>query len=254
MKKFIYMFCIVCIVLVSFNIAHAFTMELPEKIGVDIDKVWTVEFNQPIDVTSLDGSIYIADVNGLKLSNYNVEINPENGLQVLVSPKTKWNEGTSYWLVLEKGIGSIGGNNLVIKTKMKFTTLRRGQWRIELEWGELPYDLDLQLYVKTLQKHYHFVHSTNPVVEGVAKLDVDVVTGYGIETLVIESVVSHNLYTIVVKQNTYEVAMGESDAVVRFYNIDGLQLERHVPKQLYPDLWGVAQFREGQLVPIRITY
>ena len=132
--------------------------------------------------------------------------------------------------------------------------LRSGQHRIELHWGELPYDLDLQLYVRTSAKQYHLVHATNPEVPGIAVLDVDVVTGYGVETMVLESIVSSSLYTITVTQNTYEVPLSKSGAVVKVYNISGLVMERKVPTQLRPDLWGVAQFRSGSLVPIEISY
>ena len=86
------------------------------------------------------------------------------------------------------------------------------------------------------------------------KLDADIVTGYGTETMVVENIRSDYLYTVVVTQNTYEVPLSDSNAVVRIYGVNGLVMKREVPTQLRPDLWGVAQWRSGNLVPIEISY
>lgn len=220
--------------------------QMPERIGVSPDHVWTIEFARQVDADTLDQGIHVDGI------DYTIHTG-DDLRKVHVS--ADWELGESYVLRVDDVLDK-RGEGLMYNVEMPFTVLDEGQYRIELNWGELPYDLDLQMYYRNNRTNeYQFLHSNNREIEGVARLDRDVVSGFGTETIVIEDIESFSnrwsWYTFVVLQNTYEVSLGESGATVSVYNTDGLYMESEVRPDMENDLWAVFQIRDRKWSEVR---
>lgn len=91
------------------------------KSNIELDKSWTIKFNQKLDKSTIDSSfIVVTDESGqqvpidLKLGN--------DESSIIVSPKGQYAYGKNYDLFIKNGIKGINKNSLSKPTKMKFST------------------------------------------------------------------------------------------------------------------------------------
>lgn len=93
--------------------------ELPQKNDVDIDKEWTITFNKPILIDSVNNNnIYIKDEN-----NNNIDLKLylcSNELEVKVLPINKYEYGKKYTLYIEDKIVSKNNIKMSQPLKMEF--------------------------------------------------------------------------------------------------------------------------------------
>ena len=120
------------------------------------------------------------------------------------------------------------GDTVDFGTKALSPTLAAGEWRIVLEWGEQPADLDSHL----VSDSYH-VSFQNPNA-GSAELDVDDRDGNGPETITITEFDQNAHYDYYVHDftnasNPGSTALGNSGAFVKVYLPNGETKEFSVP-------------------------
>jgi hypothetical protein len=146
---------------------------------------------------------------------------------------------------IEIQAGTIFFNRFSISPKMKL-----GKFRIVLDWGEEPSDLDAHL-VKRDGYHISF-RNMKSAPDGEAQLDRDDLTGFGPETITINNVDNDSKFTFYVhdfsnssKPNSSQLA--ESKAVVKIYGNDRLLHYLEVPKNLKGDTWNVFSIIDGRI-------
>jgi hypothetical protein len=102
-----------------------FVQVMPDKLNQPADKTWLITFSRPVSTNELNsGKIYVAtDVKGSnKVAALKIEAVAANNCQLSIKPPaTNWISGQTYYLILEPGLQSAAGENLSIKTRMKFT-------------------------------------------------------------------------------------------------------------------------------------
>lgn len=103
-------------------------------------------------------------------------------------------------------------------------------WRIVLEWGENPADLDLHLWVIDGEESAH-IYYENPGTADTspfAVLDVDDRESYGPETITIAALGS-GIYTVAVHHYEGSGSLANSGAIIRVYGATGLVAEYTPP-------------------------
>ncbi len=210
-------------------------------IGQPIDKEWTVRFNQPIDYSTTGGS-------AIQIKNDNNEIIP---LEIILSEnerelniKGNWGYGESYTLYI-KDIKSKTDKPLSRNIMMPFSIIDKGQYRFELIWNKYPADLDLNLMLPDEA----IVNSRNPAHEK-AELDMDIVSGFGAENILLKQVEKYNLYKIYVTSFT---PLTDSNATVNVYNDEGLLRSFALPDNWNKNKW-IACYMYGDLLIVGERY
>jgi hypothetical protein len=141
-------------------------------------------------------------------------------------------------------LNNLSGNRFSISPE-----LPRG-FRIVLDWGEKPDDLDLHL---EKQGGYHIAFwNTHTAGDGSAFLDRDDMQSYGPETITVERIDSGAVYDIYVTDYTNQHqassrALSQSGAVVRIYGDNRLVEAFTVPPGRPGTMWRVCRIAGGRV-------
>ena len=127
-------------------------------------------------------------------------------------------------------------------------------WRIVLDWGDRPRDLDAHLQK---QGGYHISYRHKKTSDdGVARLDRDDTNGNGPETITINRISESDVYTFAVhnysdKDNSRsnDLAM-KSHATVRVFGDNQLLETFQLSRNENGVMWTVFQIKNGHLVPV----
>ena len=145
------------------------------------------------------------------------------------------------------------GNTEDIGVKALSPTLGEGEWRIVLEWGEEPADLDAHL--ETSSWHVWF---SNPQATGSdgteVNLDVDEREGKGPETITVSQMNPDEKYEFYVYNYSSNGAknsdaLGKSEAVVKLYLSNGEMMQYSVPSGT-GTVWNVFNIVKGEVKEI----
>lgn len=131
-------------------------------------------------------------------------------------------------------------------TKVMSPNLAEGEWRIVLEWGDNPADLDSHL----VSDAYHISYYS-PAAGQMASLDVDDTDGQGPETITITSLDASDHYEYYVHDftnsgNANSSALANSGATVKVYMPNGEIREYSVPGG-NGTIWSVFTIDNGQI-------
>jgi hypothetical protein len=126
-------------------------------------------------------------------------------------------------------------------------------YRIVLEWGEQPADLDLH-FVKTGGYHISYLDMKRAE-DGNAVLDRDDMAGYGPETITIgrtEPSAVYNCYVLDYdnQNRASSTLMAQKGAVVRVYSQNRLLQTFRIPSNGVGPKWNVFKIERGALVPV----
>ncbi len=131
------------------------------------------------------------------------------------------------------------------------------QFRIVLDWGEKPRDLDAHLLKKDMDNksvyHISFHHMKRH--EDDALLDRDDKDGEGPETITINDLDSSANYTYFIhdysnKKSTRSTNLSESRAHVSIYSTRGLVRSFTVPYDEIGVVWEVFEIKQGQIIGV----
>lgn len=91
------------------------------KTNIELDKSWTIKFNQKLDASTVNSS-YVA-VTGEDGQDVAVDVKlGSDGSSIVVTPKVQYSFGKTYNLVIKDGLKGENKSNLIKPAKMKFTT------------------------------------------------------------------------------------------------------------------------------------
>lgn len=172
----------------------------------------------PAVTTAANGSFAI---NNVPAGNYTLEV---SGPGVL----------TTYRTVISAGTSTPASQNVLVSP-----TLGADEVRIILSWNATPRDLDSHLEYGSA-KPAQVVWNDRNKLGGDATLDVDVVTGYGPETVTLKGSVwnqSRRGYSVFNWSN--ESSLVRSGAVVRVFNRNGLMRTYAVPSNTSGRWWRI---------------
>lgn len=95
---------------------------VPDKINVDVSKVWTVKFNLPVDGSTINkNNIYIKDSSGNIFNDFTVQLQKDSK-SVVVSPLRPYTAGQTYSLEINNNVKAQNGGPIIAPVTMKFTT------------------------------------------------------------------------------------------------------------------------------------
>ena len=125
------------------------------------------------------------------------------------------------------------------------------QFRVVLDWGEKPKDLDAH-FVKANSYHISF-QNTRVLSDGTGRLDRDDMDGYGPETITIERIDANAEYSFFVhnfsaERNSSAGPLSASNATVRVYADNRLLKTFQIPTFLNGKIWNVFKVINGQVV------
>ncbi len=126
-------------------------------------------------------------------------------------------------------------------------------FRLVLNWGALPTDLDSHLTTPLIGgQNYHVFYASRGSVQGppFANLDVDDVTSYGPETITITNF-SPGTYTYYIHQYSSSGSLPTSGAIARIYTSAGLFTTLPVPTTGSGIYWYVCQI-DGQTKAVNV--
>ena len=128
-------------------------------------------------------------------------------------------------------------------------TLKEGETRIVLTWGEFPYDLDSHLISDQFHIAYWNLDYRDDLGRHRANLDLDDTDSYGPETVTIYNGVD-GVYTYAVRDytnggDTSSTALAASGATVRVYQEEGLVATYHVPTRGVGFVWTVFRIHQN---------
>ncbi|MCY6355601.1 N-acetylmuramoyl-L-alanine amidase [Clostridium sp. ZS2-4] len=103
------------------NVFASTYLEMESKINIDIDKVWTINFSDEVDKSSIDGKDTIVVLNDSN-SKVDTKIDYKDNKSVRISAVNGYEYGKTYTLLVKEGIKSVKGSELSKPTKMIFTT------------------------------------------------------------------------------------------------------------------------------------
>jgi uncharacterized protein YfaP (DUF2135 family) len=128
-------------------------------------------------------------------------------------------------------------------------------FRIVLEWGERPADLDIH-FVKTGGSGGYHISFLNmhTAEDGNAVLDRDDMSGYGPETITIGRILPDAVYTCYIhdysnRNNTASNQMAKG-AVLRVYSQNKLMYTFRIPADGIGTKWNVFKIERGIVVPV----
>ncbi|WP_432401417.1 Ig-like domain-containing protein [Wukongibacter sp. M2B1] len=118
-RKIFIILLIFCTLLAN---SYTFAEELPSENDISIYKVWTVLFNQPIDVYSIYyDNIYIEDEEGNRMP-ISFEIYPNNLNKLNIYAEELYRPSTEYTLQITNNVTSLDGKGLKDEVIKKFQT------------------------------------------------------------------------------------------------------------------------------------
>ena len=129
-------------------------------------------------------------------------------------------------------------------------------YRIVLEWGEKPADLDLHFVKTGGSGGYHISYfEMKRADDGNAVLDRDDTSGYGPETITIGRIEPNATYTCYVhdytnRNSTGSNQMSQNGAVVRVYSNNRLVNTFRIPANASGTKWNVFKIERGNLVGV----
>lgn len=124
------------------------------------------------------------------------------------------------------------------------------KFRIVLQWGERPADLDLHF---EKEGGYHISYRDMKTSEdGSANLDHDDIDSYGPETITVNETADGTNYFVYIvdytnHDNATSSALSSSDAVVKIYGGENLLACFEVPKGKRGNRWNVCAIADGKL-------
>jgi hypothetical protein len=209
-----------------------------------------LHFSNAVDGKSIVGlSVYLQDA-----GNFTTD---RNGIAVL--PKLR--DGTYTITVSKQGF---------ITTPIQFSVqigvvafdwfsvspgMEDKDFRVVLDWGEHPRDLDLH-FVKEGAGGYHIsYHNMVAADDGTAVLDCDDTDSFGPETITVEKAETDKSYTVYVHDYTNRKAassnaLSKSGAAIRVYSQNRLLYTFPVPKDTIGTRWDIFKIENGEIVPI----
>jgi len=129
-------------------------------------------------------------------------------------------------------------------------------FRIVLDWGERPADLDIHFVKTGGSGAYHISYVNMRTAEdGNAVLDRDDMTGYGPETVTIGKIEANAVYTCYIhdytnRSNIESTQMAQRGAVVRVYSQNKLIHTFRIPANGKGTKWDVFTIKQGVLTPV----
>jgi len=134
--------------------------------------------------------------------------------------KTGYDRGTILNIQVAAGVTN-SNNNLAMNP---ISAVGSGEFRIVLEWGTNPSDLDSHLFTPSIggtEYHIYFSNKCDVDYAPYAELDVDDTNSYGPETITIKQFYS-GTYTYAVKHYAGTATISSSGAIVKIYDSIGL--------------------------------
>nr|AGS53657.1 hypothetical protein [uncultured bacterium contig00086] len=130
-------------------------------------------------------------------------------------------------------------------------------YRIVLEWGERPADLDIHFVKSGGSGAYHISYfNMRTADDGNATLDRDDTNGYGPETITIGRVEQNAVYTCYVqdytnRNNTSSTQMAQNGgAVIRVYSQNRLVNTFNIPANAPGVVWNVFRIERGEVITV----
>lgn len=120
---FISMLLLIFSFFIKANVVHADGVynDKGTKTNIELDKSWTIRFNQKLDKNTIDSSlIMVTDESGQQIP-VDLKLGSDES-SIIVSPKGQYTYGKNYDLVIKDGIKGINKSNLAKPAKMKFST------------------------------------------------------------------------------------------------------------------------------------
>lgn len=120
---FISMVLLIFSFLIKTNVVHADGVynDKGTKTNIELDKSWTIRFNQKLDKNTIDSSlIVVTDESGQQIP-VDLKLGSDES-SIIVSPKGQYTYGKNYDLVIKDGIKGTNKSNLAKPAKMKFST------------------------------------------------------------------------------------------------------------------------------------
>ncbi len=206
-------------------------------IAQPIDKEWIITFNRPVDFNTVTtGAIHVKNHNNTDIP---IEIIASENMRSIYV-KGDWNYGKNYTLFIEDTIKSTSPTSVFLNHSimMPFSIIDKDQYRFELTWDtQSDLDLNLMLPDETM------VNAINPVHEK-AELDMDIVSGFGAENILLRGVERNKLYKIYVASFS---GLADSGAKVNVYNDEGLFRSFTLPDNWDKTEW-IACYMYGDLL------
>ncbi|MBV7272720.1 N-acetylmuramoyl-L-alanine amidase [Clostridiaceae bacterium UIB06] len=120
---FMSMIIFILMTFIKVNVVQADTIydDQGTKTNIELDKSWTIKFNQKLDANTVNSScITVTDENGQDIG---VDLNlGSDGSSIVVTPKVQYSFGKTYNLVIKDGLKGENKSNLIKPAKMTFTT------------------------------------------------------------------------------------------------------------------------------------
>jgi hypothetical protein len=129
-------------------------------------------------------------------------------------------------------------------------------YRIVLEWGEKPADLDLHFVKSGGSGNYHISYlNMRTADDRRAILDRDDTNGFGPETITIGRIETNADYICYVhdytnRSNTSSNQMSQNGAVVRVYSDNSLVNTFRIPANANGTRWNVFKIENGEIIPV----
>ncbi|MCY6485183.1 Ig-like domain-containing protein [Clostridium aestuarii] len=103
------------------------------KNNIESNKVWTIKFNYPIDIHTIESNVKVVEKETKKSKDIKVSCN-ENGKSLKVVPLKKYENMETYTLLIEKGLKTKEGKKIDKPIKFDFTIKNENE--IEKVWTE----------------------------------------------------------------------------------------------------------------------
>lgn len=94
--------------------------DMPKQLGIEVNKIWTIKFNEDIDKNTINSSNIV--VLNESNSQINVKVEYKDSRTVLVSPVGEYEPGKNYTLIVKDSVKTVKGTKLKEPTRMEFTT------------------------------------------------------------------------------------------------------------------------------------